>query len=258
MILQITIWTSLQRRCHKKFWLIRGTKWGEVKVKEAQPPLQLLRRHNLHHFQPRANPHHLSWVGGWSTSFIVLTGIVNDISLGAECCFPFQILWPLFIFSSTQPTTFSWYLPAFSLYFIHCTLIYCPPVYPGQSSHMGWFPKGVLWLPLSSSGSYNFKNQFPSPFHHNTDTNFRYFKRDVSAFRLWLFQVVVCAWGALTFWDSRGSPLFQTIDFDLTPFSVTPFSFSHLSKMWDRHDSCSCSSTALKPFSTFYCRRARP
>ena len=142
-----------------------------------------------------------------------------------------------------------------SLYF---TLIYCPPVYPGQSSHMGWFPKGVLWLPLSSSGSYNFKNQFPSPFHHNTDTNFRYFKRDLSAFRLWLFQVVVCAWGALTFWDSRGSPLFQTIDFDLTPFSVTPFSFSHLSKMWDRHDSCSCSSTALKPFSTFYCRRARP
>ena len=142
-----------------------------------------------------------------------------------------------------------------SLYF---TVIYCPPVYPGQSSHMGWFPNGLLWLPLSSSGSYNFKNQFPSPFHHNTDTNFRYFKRDVSAFRLWLFQVVVCAWGALTFLDSRGSPLFQTIDFDLTPFSVTPFSFSHLSKMWDRHDSCSCSSTALKPFSTFYCRRARP
>ena len=142
-----------------------------------------------------------------------------------------------------------------SLYF---TVIYCPPVYPCQSSHMGWFPNGLLWLPLSSSGSYNFKNQFPSPFHHNTDTNFRYFKRDVSAFRLWLFQVVVCAWGALTFWDSRGSPLFQTIDFDLTPFSVTPFSFSHLSKMWDRHDSCSCSSTALKPFSTFYCRRARP
>ena len=109
LFLQITFWTSLQRRCHKKFWLIRGTKWGEVKAKEAQPPLQLLRRHNLHHFQPRANPNYLSWVGGWSTDFILLTGIFNDISLGAECCFPFQILWPLFIFSSTQPTTFSWY-----------------------------------------------------------------------------------------------------------------------------------------------------
>ena len=105
--LQITIWTSLQRRCHKKFWLIRGTKWGEVKVKEAQPPLQLLRRHNLHHIQLRAYSHHLSWVGGWNTDFILFTGIFNDISLGAECCFPFQILWPLFIFSSTQPTTFS-------------------------------------------------------------------------------------------------------------------------------------------------------
>ena len=130
MILQITIWTSLQRRCHKKFWLIRGTKWGEVKVKEAQPPLQLLRRHNLHHFQPRANPHHLSWVGGWSTSFIVLTGIVNDISLGAECCFPFQILWPLFIFSSTQPTTFSWYyLPVYLLCIsLLFTALLCTPV----------------------------------------------------------------------------------------------------------------------------------
>ena len=56
------IWTSFQRRCHKKFWLIRGTKWGEVKVKEAQPPLQLLRRHNLHHFQPKVSPSFtMSW-----------------------------------------------------------------------------------------------------------------------------------------------------------------------------------------------------
>ena len=197
LILQIAIWTSLQRRCHKKFWLIRGTKWGEVKAKEAQPPLQLLRRHNLHHFQPRASQSlilswwmehwfyivdwYLQWYFTWRWMLLFLPNMITFIHLFLNH------LHHLFLVLFTC-------VPL--LYF---TLIYCPPVYPGQSSHMGWFPKGVLWLPLSSSGSYNFKNQFPSPFHHNTDTNFRYFNRDVSTFRLWLFQVVVCAWGALTF-----------------------------------------------------------